>query len=212
MLSSVPSRADENCNILIVDDHELTRSGLSLVLSAEPFRIIGRLRSGAEVIPFIQTEPVDIIILDLGLPDVHGLAVLAELVAVHDATVIVLSGEDDAASYAAAQRFGARAVVSKADPTDAIMDALQAVLDGSDYMSPTAHALLKKQGQPPIALTPRQMAILHFMAQGESNKEIGYRLQIAAPTVSFHMKEMRDRLEVDSNKKIVIRARELGLL
>jgi len=160
----------------------------------------------------VQSELVDVIILDLGLPDVHGLAVLAELVAVHDATVVVLSGEGRASDFAAAMNFGARAVVSKADPTASILSALVAVLDGQSYHSKEVEQLMADWQQPGVQLTPRQMAILHFLAQGESNKEIGYRLQIAAPTVSFHMKELRERLDVTANKKIIVKARELGLI
>lgn len=206
-----PSIAD-TYRVLIVDDHELAHSGLSLILTGQQFDIVGHLKSGAEVVPFVQSESVDIIILDLGLPDMHGLAVLAELVAVHDSTVIILSGEANASDFAAAINFGARAVVSKSDPTDAILEALNTVSNGTLYYSPTAVELMRAFDRPTAELTPRQMAILHFLAQGETNKEIGYRLRIAPPTVSFHLKEMRDRLDVTSNKKIVVRARELGLI
>jgi DNA-binding NarL/FixJ family response regulator len=64
----------------------------------------------------------------------------------------------------------------------------------------------------PVALSSRQMAILHYLAQGESNKEISYRLAIAQPTVSFHIAELRRKLDVPNNRKIVERAQELNLL
>ena len=76
---------------MIVDDHEIVRTGLSLLLKSNGYTIAGIVKSGAEVIPFLQTEAVDIILLDLGLPDVHGLTILAELVGVHDASLSTIT-------------------------------------------------------------------------------------------------------------------------
>ena len=59
--------------MLIVDDHEIVRTGLSLLIKSNGFELAGVVKTGAEVIPFLQTEAVDIILLDLGLPDFHGL-------------------------------------------------------------------------------------------------------------------------------------------
>ena len=71
---------------------------------------------------------------------------------------------------------------------------------------------LGKYSGSPVTLSSRQMAILHYLAQGESNKEISYRLSIAQPTVSFHIAELRRKLDVPNNRKIVERAQELKLL
>jgi two-component system nitrate/nitrite response regulator NarL len=71
---------------------------------------------------------------------------------------------------------------------------------------------LGKYSAAPVTLSSRQMAILHYLAQGESNKEISYRLSIAQPTVSFHIAELRRKLDVPNNRKIVERAQELKLL
>src|SRR3546814_13013865 len=70
---------------------------------------------------------------------------------------------------------------------------------------------LGKYRQPPVALSTRQMAILHYLAQGESNKEIAYHLSIAHPTVSFHIAELRRKLDVSHNRQIVERAPDLRL-
>lgn len=204
--------SDENCRVLIVDDHEIVRSGLSLLLKTHGYELAGIVKTGAEVIPFLQTEAIDIVLLDLGLPDVHGLTVLAELVGVHDASVIVLSGDLDAPTCDAAMKLGARALVSKSDPTLHILKALSAVQSGKTFATPSVDLLLAQRRALSVSLSPRQMAILHFFAQGETNKEIGYRLRIAAPTVSFHLREIRQKLGVAHNKKIIEKARDLGLI
>lgn len=199
--------------ILIVDDHGITRSGLKLLFAAhERYAVVGALDRGALVNAFVQSQPVDLVILDLNLPDVRGVNVLAEIVGSRDMTVIVLTGETNIAEIHSALKLGARAIVAKADPLDHIVAACDAALAGDVYLSPHISEALGKFQQPPVALTSRQMAILHYLAQGETNKEIAYRLAIAPPTVSFHIAELRRKLDVTHNRKIVERANELNLL
>ena len=202
----------EPCRVLIVDDHEIVRSGLTLLLKSNGYTIAGTIKSGAEVIPFLRTEAVDIILLDLSLPDVHGLTILAELVGVYDASVIVLSGELDGAACESAIKMGARALVSKSDPSPTILKALSEVQAGNTFHAPSIQDILATRAPAEISFSPRQMAILHFFANGETNKEIGYRLRIAAPTVSFHLREIREKIGVAHNKKIIEKARSLGLI
>ncbi len=198
--------------MLIVDDHEIVRTGLSLLIKSNGFELAGVVKTGAEVIPFLQTEAVDIVLLDLGLPDVHGLSILTELVGVHDASVIVLSGDLNAATCDTALKMGARAIVSKSDPSAMIVKSLREVQAGRRFCTPSIEHLLSDRRDLEIVLSPRQMAILHFFANGETNKEIGYRLRIAAPTVSFHLREIREKIGVEHNKKIIEKARAIGLI
>lgn len=200
-------------NILIVDDHAITRSGIKLLFAGlDRYAVAGTLDRGAMVGAFVQSQPVDLVILDLNLPDVRGINVLAEIVGSRDMTVIILTGETVPGEIDYALKLGARAVVSKADPPDQIVSACDAALAGDIFVSPHMREALGKFQQPPVALSSRQMAILHYLAEGESNKEIAYRLAIAQPTVSFHIAELRRKLEVANNRKIVERAQELGLL
>ncbi|MBB5704880.1 response regulator [Sphingopyxis panaciterrulae] len=199
--------------ILIVDDHPITQSGLRLLLAGQDrYEVIGALDRGATVSAFVRSQPVDLVILDLNMPDMRGVNILAEIVGSRDMTVIILTGETRHAEVDYALKLGARAVVSKSDPPEAILAACDAALAGEVYVSPQMVEALGKYRQPPVALSTRQMAILHYLAQGESNKEIAYRLSIAQPTVSFHIAELRRKLDVSHNRKIVERAHELGLL
>ncbi|GAA0865515.1 response regulator transcription factor [Sphingopyxis soli] len=199
--------------ILIVDDHPLTQSGLRLLFSAHPrFSVVGALDRGATVAAFVQSQPVDLVILDLNMPDVRGINILAEIVGSRDMTVIILTGESGYGEVDYALKLGARAAVSKADPAEEIIAACDAALAGDVYLSPHMEEALGKYSAAPVTLSSRQMAILHYLAQGESNKEISYRLSIAQPTVSFHIAELRRKLDVPNNRKIVERAQELKLL
>lgn len=200
-------------NILIVDDHPITQSGLRLLFSKHgKYEVVGALDRGATVGAFVQSQPVDIVVLDLNMPDVRGVNVLAQIIGSRDMTVVILTGESQFGEIDYALKLGARAVVSKADPPMEIIAACEAALAGEVYISPRMREGLSRLKEAPIALSSRQMAILHYLAQGESNKEISYRLSIAQPTVSFHIAELRRKLDVPNNRKIVERAQELNLL
>lgn len=199
--------------ILIVDDHQITQAGLRMLFqNHSEYKIVGALDRGATVGAFVQSQPVDLVILDLNMPDVKGINILAEIVGSRDMTVIILTGENSYAEIDYALKLGARAVVSKADSAEAIIAACEAALAGELYISPFMQDALGRHRQPTVALSSRQMAILHYLAQGESNKEIAYRLSIAQPTVSFHIAELRRKLDVQNNRKIVERAQELNIL
>lgn len=200
-------------NILIVDDHQLTADGLRLLLANQiDYKICGIVNAGAPVIPFISSQSVDIVILDLNLPDMNGTNLLAELVGTYDITVIILTGETEPLQYEIAFRLGARAVVNKADDSIEIIQALKSASKGEVYQSHSVTTALRSHSNFCVDLSTRQMAMLQFLAQGISSKEIGYRLKIAAPTVSFHLAELRRKLNVSGNSQIIDKARAEGLL
>lgn len=199
--------------ILIVDDHPLTHGGLRLLFSQHPqFEVVGALDRCEITTAFIRAQPVDIVLLDLNMPEVRGVDVLADIVGAHDMTVIVLTGETQFGEIDYALKLGARGVVSKGDPPEDIIAACEAALAGDIYISSGMRDGLAAFEQIAVSLSARQMAILHYLAQGESNKEIAYRLSIAQPTVSFHIGELRRKFDVPNNRKIVEHARTLKLI
>ncbi len=205
--------SDTSTKILLVDDHELTHLGLKLLFREHPhYGIVGTLNQGVDVLPFIKKNAVDVIVLDLQLSDMNGIDLLAELVGRLDMTVVILTGQKSARQCHLALKMGARGVVSKADPSSEVIVAIEHAIQGKIYCSSAMRTTFEEANPVNIKLSPRQMAILHYMAQGESNKEIGYKLNIAMPTVSFHIGELREKLGVSSNRKIVPYAVELGLI
>jgi DNA-binding NarL/FixJ family response regulator len=205
----VPSRH----KVLIVDDHPLTHGGLRLLFSQHPqFEVVGAVDRCEITSAFIKAQPVDIVLLDLNMPHMRGVDILAEIVGSQDMTVIILTGESQFGEVDYALKLGARGAVSKADPPDEIIAACEAALAGDVYLSTSMQQGLTDFEQAGVALSSRQMAILHYLAQGESNKEISYRLSIAQPTVSFHIGELRRKFNLSSNRKIVEHARTLKLI
>ena len=200
-------------SVLIVDDHPLTHGGLRLLFAQHPrFAVVGALDRAETTSAFIRAQPVDIVLLDLNMPTVRGVDILAEIIGALDMTVIILTGEAQFGEIDYALKLGARGVVSKGDPPEEIIAACEAALAGDVYISSGMRAGLEQFDKAAVALSSRQMAILHYLAQGESNKEIAYRLSIAQPTVSFHIGELRRKFNLASNRKIVEHARALKLI
>ena len=199
--------------ILHVDDHELTCAGCALILSADDqYELVHALDKGSEVLPWLKNNPVDVILLDILLADMNGLSLLAELMAIETARVIILTGQNDPRQFRFALDMGVRGIIQKSDPGDELLAALNAIDQDEPYLSPSIAMQLQRLGEPAVHLSPRQAAILHYMAAGETNKEIAGKLGIATPTVSFHIAEMRKKLAVSHNRKIVQAAREIGLI
>lgn len=200
-------------NIAVIDDHGLTHAGLKLLFDkTADYKIVAHIRSGAEVMPFLDATTVDIILLDLGLPDISGESLLTELIGQKDMTVIILTGQNKPQAFDYALKMGVRAIVSKSDPIQLIKTAIETAREGELYISPTIKKLLKGFTSHDVSLSPRQMGILHLIREGHSNKEIGYRLKISAPTVTFHITEIRKKLGVKSNQQIISRAKDLKVL
>ena len=199
--------------ILIVDDHPIAQKGIASIVDSNPcYEVCGVLGRAIDVIPYINTQIPDVILLDLNLPDTSGINILAELIGAYDMTVVILTGEVNYKNIRLCLNMGVHGIVSKGDKGQDIINSLDGAMCGNIYLSQEVKNKVGKSPPDQIELSPRQMAILHFMSDGVTNKEICYRLKIAAPTVSFHIREIRKKLDVSHNKKILARAIDLGMI
>lgn len=199
--------------VLHVDDHPLIRQGCEMLLSElDKYELVATFDRGQGVVEYVAKHDIDIVILDLDLPDINGASLLAELIGKYDQTVILLTGQKRPADFSFALKMGVRAIVSKADAVDEIEIALDKALEGETYFSDAIRSIIENMLKHPVPLSPRQLAILHFLKAGETNKEISYRLGIAMPTVSFHIGEIRKKFGVSNNKKVLLKAMEAGIL
>jgi len=207
------SISQDNLKLLVVEDHSLTRKGIQLVLSQDPtISIVGMLNEGTHVIEMVEGSGCEVVLLDLELPDMNGASLLDELIGRLDATIVIITGTHQARTLDKALKAGVRCIVSKSDSSDHLLPAIGSAVEGERYLSPAIIDVVGTLTPNEVSLSPRQIEILKFMSEGETNKEIGYKLGIKAPTVSFHLAELRTKLNVDSNRKIPLKARDIGLI
>lgn len=215
---------------LIVDDHPLVREALASVLAQlRPGSQIVQAASGAAARAALQDgEAVDLVLLDLRLPDGSGLALLPTIAAQHIGTaVVVLSGDLDRETVQQALAAGAVGCIPKTEPRDVLAGALALVLAGGIYVPPLALQAMpvvappwstpsttSRAGTQPtpadLGLTGRQLDVLALLMQGKNNKLICRALGLAEPTVKNHVSAILRALGVDSRTEAVLAVSRLG--
>lgn len=203
--------------LLVADDHPLFREAISGVIAAglEASEVL-EAASLAEALRLAAThEALDLVLLDLGLPDADGLSGLARLrEAAPELAVVIVSAEQQRATVLEALELGAVGYIPKSTPREALIDALRQVLDGQVYLPPTimrtppapAPSPAPLAENPLTALTDKQREVLAHMVQGESNKMIAYRLAIAETTVKTHVSAILRKLRVSSRVQAILLA------
>jgi DNA-binding NarL/FixJ family response regulator len=220
--------------ILVVDDHALIRTALRGVLS-ELDRDVTVLEASdcRGAFDLIEAQPdLDLVLLDLNLPGMHGLAALNDLRARHPALpVVVLSSANDRASVTQALDQGAMGYIPKLSSNKVLISALRLVLSGGIYIppeilarweSPTAAdpqaAAASGRSGPPrrtpadLGLSGRQAQVLRLLLEGKSNKIICRELDVAESTVKNHVTLIMKALNVTSRTQAVIAAARMGLV
>lgn len=195
--------------IVIADDHEAVREGLRWMLRAEgTVDVVGEAGNGRELLTILETTGCDAVLLDLSMPVMGGLEVLAALnVAGRLLPIVVLTMHDDASNVDRALALGASGYVLKSAPRDEIVRALTAAVSGGAYVQPSlAKPLLGRHlsaadaspAEAPVRLTPRQVQLLRALAAGLANKELAHDLGISEATVKGYLKDLYARLGVTS--------------
>jgi DNA-binding NarL/FixJ family response regulator len=208
--------------IIIADDHVAVRDGLRWLLQADPdIDVVGEAADGAELLQLIDRIECDAVLLDLSMPDVSGLDVLARLQEIgRDLPIVVLTMHDDDSHVDRALSLGASGYILKSAPRDEMRHALSAAMAGGAYVQPSlAKPLLARHmfdGDPSteesVALTPRQLQLLRALASGRTNKELAHQLGISQATVKSYLKELYERLGVSSRAGAVAYGLRQGLI
>jgi DNA-binding NarL/FixJ family response regulator len=209
--------------ILLADDHAVLRAGLKLLLNNQPdFRVVGEAATGTEALAAVESLQPDLLLLDLNMPEMDGVALLHRLREQGQSLpVIILTMHDDIAHLKQALQAGASGyVVKKAADSELVM-AIHAVMRGELFIhSALTHALIDQiTGTPAQAeedpwkrLSERELDVIRQVAQGYTNAEIASRLFLSIKTVETYRARSMEKLGLETRAQLVKSALEYGYL
>jgi DNA-binding NarL/FixJ family response regulator len=209
---------DARIRILVADDHPMLREGLVAVLGTQPdFEVVGEAADGSEAVRLAETLRPDVILLDLEMPGVDGVAALEELRdAGSTSRAIVFTAYDTDQRILGALRAGARGYLLKGASRTEIFDAIRTVHAGGSLLEPgvTTRLLdqLRENSELREPLTPRELEVLVLISEGLHNSEIAERLFVTERTVKFHVSSILAKLGADNRTEAVAVAARRGLI
>lgn len=205
--------------ILIADDHDLIRDGLTAILKGQDdLEIIGQTGSGEQAVEMAQTLTPDLLLLDLSLPDLDGMEVLRRLTAQKSTIkVLILTVHEDETLLREALRNGAAGYIIKRAAGTELVGAIQRVLAGELYIHPemTRSVLLTRPEstqEEDQRLTDRETEVLVLIARGYTNREVSHLLTITIRTVEKHRANIKQKLGARSRTDLLEYAREQRLI
>ncbi len=206
--------------VLIADDHGMIREGLRIMLESQGIQVVGEAADGAVAISNAAALRPDVVLMDLRMPGVDGIAATAAIVAAGTADVLVLTSFDEDDLVLAAIRAGAVGFLLKTTGAGPLVDAVRRVAAGEGVLDPrvTRRALAAvapdaTATDPPGAqeLTEREREVLAALRAGYSNARIGTRLGISVRTVKTHVSNILAKLGAESRTHAAALARDLEL-
>jgi DNA-binding NarL/FixJ family response regulator len=214
--------------VLLADDHALFRDGLRSLLEARGVDVIGEARNGREAVDRSRQLSPDVVLMDLHMPDLDGLAA-TRLISIEqpDVKVVILTASEEDAQLFEAIKSGAQGYLFKNLDSDELFRLLEGVGRGEPALTPTlARKLLGEFARPtPVmpaavaaeqsidALTEREHEVLDLLVQGiTSNRELAERLVITENTVKYHFRNILDKLHVQNRAQVVAFAVRHGMV
>ena len=209
--------------LIIVDDHELARAGLRSILAGEPhLEVVGEATTGREALALCRRVRPDVVMMDVRMPDLDGLAATRAIRQAHPSThVILITMHENPVYLLEALKVGAAGYVLKGASKREVVHAVRQVLRGEAALHAglAAQLLRRMAGEaggtaapPPARLTPRELDVLRLLVRGRTNREIGRELSLSLSTVKAHIEHIIAKLGVADRTQAAVRAVELKLL
>ena len=215
---------DSIVRVLVVDDDELMRAGLRTVLSSDQtIALAGEASSGRAAVSAVRAYGPDLVLMDVRMPDLDGIAATREVLAAsHEVKVVILTTFEQDDYIFGALSAGASGFLLKRTPPGELLAAIHAVAAGDSLLSPSVTRIvierMARQPTPDVRardrldeLSARELEVLGLLARGRSNAEIAAELVIEASTVKTHVKRILMKLDLRDRVQAVIFAYESGL-
>jgi DNA-binding NarL/FixJ family response regulator len=209
--------------VLVADDQAMVRAGFRMLLAREAdIEVVAEARTGHEAVHKVASVHPNVVLMDIRMPELDGLAATRQILAADDTARILILTTFDLDEYIyEALRAGASGFVLKDDPPEQLIAAIRTVAAGDALLSPTITKRVIKQftrvphPAPPKEfddLTAREQEVFHFIAQGLSNAEIGQRLYIGGTTVKTHITHILRKLNVRDRVQLIVLAHQTGII
>ncbi len=206
-------------NVLIVEDHELTRFGLKTTFEGvEYVNTLFEAKSAEDAYIIVKENKIDLVIMDLGLPEIDGISASKEIKKMNpNIKIVVLTSHSDEKDVLNSLKAGANAYCSKEINLDRLIQVVNSVLDGASWFDPSISNIVLKaatntqmndatEAKELYNLTSRETQILKLITEGYSNIEIAKQLFVSVNTTKVHVASILQKLEVDDRLQAAIKA------
>lgn len=208
--------------VLIADDHSIVRAGLRALLGSESsMELVGEAAGGYEAIELVEKTTPDVLVLDVSMPDLDGIAVTKKVKPKYPGLrILILTLHEDEALLKEAIKIGASGYLLKHEAEAKLISAIHIIMRGDVYVDPSmVRTLLGNTVKPAFTqsetsakLTPRETEVLKLVVEGYTNRQIGEELSISIRTVEGHRANISEKLGLHSRVELVRYAREHGLI
>jgi len=201
--------SSQTIRVMLVDDHNVVRSGLATFLRAyEDLELVAEAKNGLEAINLCHKEKPDVILMDLMMPEMDGVAATRAVLADYpDIKVIAITSFEDEALVQGVLAAGAISYLLKNVTSDELAKAIRDAVSGKSTLSPEAATALvratRPAKQPACDLTEREREVLNLVVQGQSNHQIAETLVISLATVKAHISSILSKLQVSSRAEAI---------
>jgi DNA-binding NarL/FixJ family response regulator len=199
--------------VVLADDHRVVAQGIEHLLE-DQFDSIELVSSGDALVEAVRRDPPDVVVADISMPGLSGIQALRRLREEgYVMPVVFLTMHDESSMAAEAIRAGARGYVLKSAAGDELVRALNGVMDGNTYVTPSLAAdAITSAGRHQYMLTDKQLRILEYVARGLRSKQIAFELGVSVRTIESHKYAIMQELGVHGTLELVRKAEHEGLI
>ncbi len=209
--------------VLIVEDHQITRTGLRLTIEQDSqFEVVGEAASGKSAVAQAKELKPELVLMDIGLPEMNGIEAAKLIKSALPATrLVMLTSHDSDEDIFSALAAGADAYCLKDIASEQLMIALKTVADGGGWLDPaiagrvlrsSASRVLPPANESKFMLSEREFEVLRLLVEGLSNLQMAERLKVSPETIKTHMRHIMEKLAVSDRTQAAVKALRAGLV